>query len=105
MADGDSVPAKMKWAQMQTREQSAAMKLCRVNGSADSIYVDYLQTISEDCGYPKHWVTLIRRERQECREVLKLILLILGPSWPQPTHFEATFGILVKTYTFGTPNP
>ena len=52
MADGADIPTKMRWAQLQTRDQVAAKKLCRVNGNSDTTYVEYLQRITEDCGYP-----------------------------------------------------
>ena len=37
-------------------------------------------------------------------QILKTILLIFGRFRPEPTHFEARFGILVKNYTIWTPN-
>ena len=35
-------------------------------------------------------------------QILKMFLLIFGLFRPEPTHFEARFGILVKNYTILT---
>ena len=68
-ADGEDIPSKMQWAMRKRALQAATYPLFRVWGSADTTWLQYLQNISEDTGYPKHWITL--QSVGKCRKVGK----------------------------------